>query len=106
MNVVRSALRRNGFRGISRAAAKVVFAVGTHAEVGGVAIQARLDTGFEGVARRGEGNVLPALKEVSVGLHDRPAGGVERLKKAVVELDRRIGSIGRGKAGRGARDAD
>ena len=44
----------NGFRGIGGAAAKVVFAVGADAEVGGVAIEPRLEAGFERMARSSE----------------------------------------------------
>ena len=68
-----SALRRNRFGGISSAAAEVVLAVGTHAEVSGIAIQSRLNAGFEGMMRRGKSHILAALKEVSVGLHHRSA---------------------------------
>ena len=74
---MRAALRGDGFRGIGRAAAEVVFAIGADAEVGGVAIDADLRAGLEGMAAGGVGDVLAAVEEVAVGLHHRAAGGVE-----------------------------
>ena len=106
IDVVRAALRRDEDGRVGGAAAEVVFAVGADAEVCGVAIEARLGAELEGVAAGGSGEVLLALEEIAVGLHDRSGGGVEAFKEAVVELDRGVSVVGRGKAGRGARDAE
>ncbi len=106
MNVVRAALRGDEFDGICCPAAKVVFAVRADAEVGRVSIEPCLDSGLERVAARRENDDLAALKEVSIGLHHRAGGGVERLEEAIDELDRWIGAIGCGKSGCGAGNAE
>ncbi len=101
-----AALRGNGLRGIGSSAAEVVFAVGAGAKVSGIAVGAELYSCLEGVGAGGEGDILPALKEVAIGLHDGTGGGVEGLKKSIVELDRGVSVVRGRKAGRGARDAD
>ena len=52
---------------IDGAAAEVVFSVGADAEVGGVAIEAYLAAGLDGVPAVGEGEVQLALEEIAVG---------------------------------------
>jgi hypothetical protein len=101
-----SALRGNELRGIGGSTAKVVFAVGADAEVRGVPIEAGFNAGLEGVGSGGEGDVLTALKEIAVGLHDRAGIGIEGFIEAVVEFDGGIRVVGGRKAGRGAGDAD
>jgi len=56
--------------------------------------------------RSGESQILAELEEIPVGLHHRSGRGVERLKQAIVELDRRIGVVWRGKPRRGALNAE
>ncbi len=104
-DIVRAALRGNRLGSIGRAAAKIVFAVGADAEVGGVAIEARLEAGLEGMARGGEGEILSALKKIAVGLHHRSGRGVECLEQAVAEFYGGVGAVGCGKARRGTSDA-
>ena len=95
----------DGFGGVGRAAAKIVFAVRTHPEIRGIAIDPDFHPGFERVIAPGIGKVLAALEEVTVGLHDRSGCRIEGLKDAVDELDSRIGVVEGWKAGSRARDA-
>ena len=105
-NIVHAAGRRNCLGGIGGAGAKSILAVGADAEVCGVAVDARLETGLDGVARSGEGEVLTALEEVAVGLHHRAGRAVKRLEETIAEDERGIYVVVRGEARRGARDAD
>ena len=43
--------------------------------------------------RSGIADIVAQLEEIPVGLHHRTRRGVEGLKEAVVELDRRVGVI-------------
>ena len=105
-DVVGAALREDVFCGVGGAAAEVVFAIGADAEIGGIAIETRLDASLDDVTAPGPGDELTTMKEISIGLHDRTPGRVECLEGSVVELDCRVGQVRRGKAWRAAGDAD
>src|ERR1700722_13823668 len=102
---MRTTLRRNEDGGVNGASAEIIFAVGTDAEVSGIAIQPSFHPGLEGVAWRGPGKAVLALKEITIGGHHRPGGRVESFKEAIDKLQRGIGVVRRGKRWCCARDA-
>ncbi len=70
VDVVKPGLRWDEDGRIHGAAAEVVLAVGAHAEVAGVAVQAGFYAPLPGVLGVRPGEVLLALEEVAVLLHD------------------------------------
>ena len=105
MILLRSALRGNEFGGVGRAAAEIVFAVGTDAEVRRVPIDANFAPASMRGAR-GKADVLAALEEVAVSLHHRAGIGIESFKQTIVEFDCWIRVVLRWKTRRGTVDAD
>ncbi len=103
---VRAVLGRNEDWRVDGSSAEVVFAVGTDAEVGGVAIEAGFYAGLNDVAAGCPGEVLLALEEVSKGGHYGSGGGIEGFIEAVCKFQSRVSVVGSGKRWRGARDAE
>src|ERR1700734_2728752 len=105
-DVVRAAFGGDELGSVGGASTKIVFAVGTDAEVRGVAIEEGLKSGFEGVAAGGPGEKLTALEEISIDLDHRARRRIEGLEKAVVEADCGVGVVGGWESRSGASDAD
>ena len=103
---MQAARRVDRLRCVRRASAKIVFAVGTDAEVRRIAVDARFKAGPNRMPARRVQDRLAPLEQVAVRLHHRAGRRIECLKQSVAKLHRRIRVVRRGKTRRRARNAD
>src|SRR5271155_1450957 len=86
MNIVSSAERGDIGPRICCSAAKVILAIRTNPEVGGVPVEAKFATKFPCMPPGCNGEILLSLKQVAKGCHHRSCGGVEGFKGTIGEL--------------------